>query len=213
MNDRAATVAAAAILSDVIVSGSIVEPSCSAASDASGVATSAVDAVRPTIEESALRRETFAMADSTLWCRRCASPLLVHCRMQILTYVYKNLDGDFGRLPIPAAGRRSVRKFILMERSDALAVVIGPDFDDVDAYYHAALKKLFVENFGIWDVRGGGWVDVLASGSADGPDVPTAVFYGASTAFGRFDDRLNDDAVLGRVAQELYLDRAEVKAW
>jgi len=133
--------------------------------------------------------------------------------MQILTYVYKNLDGDFCRLPVPAAGRRSVRKFILMERSDALAVVIGPDFDDVDAYYHAALKKLFVDNFGIWDVRGGGWADVYANGSADGRDVPTIVFYGASTAFGRFDARLEDDAVLGRVAAELYMDCAEVKAW
>jgi hypothetical protein len=133
--------------------------------------------------------------------------------MQILTYVYKNLDGDFGRLPVPAAGRRSVRKFILMERSDALAVVIGPDFDDVDAYYHAALKKLFVENFGIWDVRGGGWADVYANGSPDGPDVPTIVFYGASTAFGRFDARLEEDTVLGRVAAELYMDRAEVKSW
>jgi hypothetical protein len=39
------------------------------------------------------------------------------------------------------------------------------------------------------------------------------VFYGASTAFGRFDERLNDDAVLGQVAAELYVDRAEVKAW
>ena len=68
-------------------------------------------------------------------------------------------------------------------------------------------------NFGIWDVRGGGWVDVLANGSANGPDVPTVVFYGASTAFGRFDERLNDEAVLGRVAAELYVDRAEVKAW
>ena len=133
--------------------------------------------------------------------------------MRILTYVYKNLDGDFGRLPVPDAGRRSVRKFILMERSDALAVVIGPDFDESDGYYHAVLKRLFVDNFGVWDVRGGGWVDVLASGSADGPDVPTVVFYGASTAFGRFDERLNDDAVLGRVAAELYVGRAEVKAW
>lgn len=100
-----------------------------------------------------------------------------------------------------------------MERADALAVVIGPDFDEVDAYYHAVLKKLFIDNFGVWDVRGGGWVDVLANGSADGPDVPTVVFYGASTAFGRFDERLNDDAVLGRVAAELHLERAEVKAW
>ena len=133
--------------------------------------------------------------------------------MRILTYVYKNLDGDFCRIPVPAAGRKSVRKFILMERGDALAVVIGPDFDESDGYYHAVLKQLFVDNFGIWDVRGGGWVDVLSSGCADGPEVPTAVFYGASTAFGRFDERLNDDAVLGRVAQELYLDRAEVKSW
>ena len=100
-----------------------------------------------------------------------------------------------------------------MERSDALAVVIGPDFDDVDAYYHAALKKLFVDNFGIWDVRGGGWADVYENGTADGQDVPTVVFNGASTAFGRFDERLNDDAVLGQVAAELHLERAEVKAW
>ena len=133
--------------------------------------------------------------------------------MRILTYVYQNLVGDFCRLEVPAAGRRSVRKFILMERADALAVIIGPDFDEVDGYYHAVLKKLFVDNFGIWDVRGGGWLDVLANGSADGPDVPTVVFYGASTAFGRFDARLNDDAVLGQVAVELYVDRAEVKAW
>jgi hypothetical protein len=133
--------------------------------------------------------------------------------MRILTYVYKNLDGDFGRLPVPDAGRRSVRKFILMERADALAVIIGPDFDESDGYYHAVLKKLFVDNFGVWDVRGGGWVDVLANGSADGPDVPTVVFYGASTAFGRFDTRLNDETVLGRVAVGLNVDRAEVKAW
>lgn len=133
--------------------------------------------------------------------------------MRILTYVYKNLDGDFGRLPVPNAGLKSVRKFILMERADALAVIIGPDFDESDGYYHAVLKKLFVDNFGVWDVRGGGWVDVLANGSADGPDDPTVVFYGASTAFGRFDERLNDDAVLGRVAAELYVDRAEVMAW
>ena len=100
-----------------------------------------------------------------------------------------------------------------MERSDALAVIIGPDFDEVDGYYHAVLKKLFVDNFGIWDVRGGGWVDVLANGSADGPDVPTVVFYGASTAFGRFDARLNGDAVLGQVANELGVSCAEVKPW
>ena len=133
--------------------------------------------------------------------------------MRILTYVYKNLDGDFGRLPVPNAGLKSVRKFILMERADALAVIIGPDFDESDGYYHAVLKKLFVDNFGVWDIRGGGWADVYANGSPDGPDVPTVVFYGASTAFGRFDERLNDDAVLGRVAAELYVDRAEVKAW
>lgn len=133
--------------------------------------------------------------------------------MRILTYVYKNLDGDFGRLPVPAPGRKSVRKFILMERADALAVVIGPDFDESDGYYHAVLKKLFVDNFGVWEVRGGGWVDVLANGSADGPEVPTVVFHGASTAFGRFDERLNSEAILARVAQELYMERAEVKAW
>ncbi len=133
--------------------------------------------------------------------------------MRILTYVYKNLDGDFGRLPLPDAGRKSVRKFILMERADALAVVIGPDFEESDGYYHAVLKKLFVDNFGVWDVRGGGWVDVLPNGSADGPDVATVLFYGASTAFGRFDPRLDDEAVLARVAQELYMDRAEVKPW
>jgi len=133
--------------------------------------------------------------------------------MRILAYVYKNLDGDFGRLPVPENGCKSVRKFILMERGDAFALVIGPDFDEVDTYYHAVLKKLFVDNFGVWDVRGGGWVDVLPNGSAEGPDVPTILFYGASTAFGRFDKRLSDDNVLGRVAQELYVDRAEVKPW
>ncbi len=100
-----------------------------------------------------------------------------------------------------------------MERADALAVVIGPDFEESDGYYHAVLKKLFVDNFGVWDVRGGGWVDVLPNGSADGPDVATVLFYGASTAFGRFDPRLDDEAVLARVAQELYMDRAEVKPW
>jgi hypothetical protein len=73
LKTRAATVAAFAILSAVIVSGSTVDASCSDASAVADAVMSAVDAVIPTKDDNALRRETFAMADSTLWFRGCAS--------------------------------------------------------------------------------------------------------------------------------------------
>lgn len=133
--------------------------------------------------------------------------------MKCLTYVFKNLDGDFGGLRSAQAGSRTLHKFILMERLDVLAVVIGPDFELSGGYYHTVIQGLFVREFGVWDVRGGGWLDVLPNGSADAPGMQTLVFHGESTHFGRFDPRLEDNAFLEQVGKELYFERVEVKPW